>query len=122
MKKLAFTITGLVALGAIGIFAYTLVSPEIVIVNSSASTLQEVIVQLPSNRIVFGEIQPDSKSTIYYSATQSDGEYSYSVSFKGAPPLVGSCGSVTDSEFGKRLQLVVLRNGSVECREEIKIF
>ena len=78
--------------------------------------------ELPSNRIVFGEVPPGTESTIYYSATQGDGVYSYSIKFENAPPLVGSCGYVTSSEFGKRLQLIVVNKGHAECRETNKIF
>jgi len=90
--------------------------------NLSAFTVREVVVQLPSNRIVFGEILPGSESTIYYSATQSDGVYSYSVDFVSAPRLVGSCGYVTNNEIGKRLRLVVETEGRVGCRESSKLF
>lgn len=122
MKKLAIILTVLVALGGMGVIAYRLASPEIIVANVSGSTIQEVIIELPSNRIVFGAIQPGTESTIYYSTTQGDGVYSYSISLVGAPPLVGSCGYVTNSEFGKRVLLVVSGKGPVECRESNKIF
>ncbi len=120
MKKLAIIPLVLIALVAMGLFSYKLASPEIVVVNASASTIQEVIVELPSNRVVFGEIKPGSENTIYYSATQLDGVYSYSITFVNAPPIIGSCGYVTNSEFGKRIQLIVLRKRMVECRETTK--
>ena len=122
MKKLAIIFTVLIGLGVMGVLGYRLASPEIAVANVSGSTIQEVIVELPSNRIVFGSIQPGSESTIYYSATQREGVYSYSISFVDAPPLVGSCGYVTNSEYGKRVQMVISRNGLVECREANKIF
>lgn len=122
MKKLAIIILVIVALAGAGLLAFKLGSPEIVVENASASTIREVVVELPSNRVVFGEIQPGSESTIYYSATQGDGVYAYSIEFAGAPKLVGSCGYVTGNEIGKRLHLVIETEGRAVCRESNKIF
>lgn len=122
MKKLLVAVLLIVGLFIVGVLTYRLASPEIVIANLSQVTLEEVAVRLPSNRIVFGKIAPGEESVIYYSASQADGEYNYSVKFTGQHTLSGSCGYVTNSDYGKRLHVVVLGPEAVECREGNKIF
>jgi hypothetical protein len=122
MKKLLITFVVIFGLVVAGVFTYRLASPEIVISNFSQLTAEEIVIQLPSNRIVFGEVVSEAESAIYYSASQADGTYNYSVKFPGKPVFSGSCGYVTNSDYGKRLQLVLLGPEVVECRESNKIF
>ena len=60
-------------------------------------------------------------SSIYYSVSQADGTYNYSVSLSDGKSLSGACGYVTNSQFGKRLRLVVNANDEIECQESNKI-
>jgi hypothetical protein len=122
MKKLLIAVASVIGLFMAGVLAYRLASPEIVIANLSEATVEEVVIRLPSNRIAFGQIAPGKESVIYYSASQAEGEYNYEVQFPGQLALSGNCGYVTKSEYGKRLQLVVLGPEAVECRESNKIF
>jgi hypothetical protein len=122
MKRPLVIAAWLIGLILSGVFVYRLATPEITVANASQSEIEEVVIQLPSNRVVFGEVPPGAASTIYYSASQADGAYDYSVRFPGEPVLSGSCGHVTKSDHGKRLQLIILGPESVECRESNKIF
>lgn len=121
-KTLAFLVLGPVGLTLVGVFAYRLVSPEIVVANESAAVVMEVVVQLPSNRVVFGSVSPGMQSAIYYSSDQADGTYDYTFTFNGAPDETGSCGYVTAGEYGKRVTLLVTAATSIECHETNKIF
>jgi hypothetical protein len=122
MKKLLIAVESVIGLFMAGVLAYRLASPEIVIANLSQATVEEVVIRLPLNRIAFGQIAPGKERSIYYSASQADGEYNYTVKFPGQLALSGSCGYVTNSDYGKRLQLVVLGTEAVECGESNKIF
>lgn len=121
MKKILIGIVLVIGVVAFGLYVYRLISPEILIENASRMAISEVIVQLPSNRVVFGGIQPGAESRIYYSSLQSDGVYNYSVTFQGGPVLTGSCGYVTNSDVGKRMQLLVHDLESAVCNESNKI-
>ena len=120
-RKAALFVLILAGLSFAGIAGYRTVSPEILVANESLFTIDEVVIQLPSNRIVFGEVLPGSESSIYYSPSQADGTYNYSVSLNNGNRLSGTCGYVTNSEFGKRLRLAVNAEVEVGCRESSKI-
>lgn len=121
-KKTVLFVLVLIGVWFAGKFAYRMVSPEIVVVNRSRHTILETVIQLPSNRVSFGEIAPGSTSTIYYSASQADGTYNYWLTLSNGNRVSGSCGYVTNSEYGKRLKLVLNVTEEVECRESDKIF
>jgi hypothetical protein len=120
-KKIALFVLILVGLSFVAIAGYRMVSPEIAVANESSSAIDEAVIQLPSNRVVFGEILPGSESSIYYSVSQADGTYNYSVSLSDGNRLSGTCGYVTNSQYGKRLRLVVNSNEEIECQESSKI-
>ena len=121
-KKTAIFMLVLVGVSFAGIFVYRIVTPEIVVANVSPHTIREAEIYLPSNHISFGEIAPGSEASIYYSVLQADGTYNYSLTLSNGNSISGSCRYVTNSEFGKRLQLVVNVFEEVECRESNKIF
>jgi hypothetical protein len=114
-------LAGLASVIALTLLAYIIATPEIVIVNLSNQPIEEVVVRLPSNRIVFGQIQANRDSTIYYSWSQSDGAYEYEMRFPGQAIRSGRCGYVTNGEIGKRLTLTVDQNLVVTCVESNKI-
>ncbi len=122
IKKLALPVALLVLSAALGVIGYRLGSPEIQISNASAVAIEEVVVTLPNNRVAFGTIQPSGSSTIYYSADQSEGRYRYSIRFDASPSLSASCGSVSNRDYGKRLNLVVRRPDLAECEESNKVY
>ena len=121
VKKSIIGIIILLALLITGLGIYVISSPEVMIVNHSNQNVNEVIVELPSNRIVFGAISPKSESTIFYSWSQVEGVYEYQVSFASGSKKIGKCGYVTHHEIGKRLILIVNEDLSVTCEESSKV-
>ncbi|MFT5481908.1 MAG: hypothetical protein ACI9GW_000553 [Halieaceae bacterium] len=121
VKKFVLGIVVLLVIFAAGLGIYAVGSPEVVIVNRSSQNVNEVIVKLPSNRIVFGAIAPRSESTIFYSWSQSEGVYDYLVSFAHGLNRTGKCGYVTRHEIGKRLSLIVHVDLTITCEESSKV-
>jgi hypothetical protein len=121
VKKSIISIVILLVLFMASLGIYLIASPEVVIVNRSSQNIDEVIVKLPSSRIVFGSISAKSESCIYYSWSQAEGVYEYQVSFAGGSSQVAQCGNVTDHEMGKRLTLIVHEDLTVTCDESSKI-
>ena len=121
VKKSILGIIILLLLLVAGYGIYIKGSPEVVIVNYSSQNVNEVIVKLPSNRIVFGIISPESESTIFYSWSQAKGVYEYQVSFADGSIQTGKCGYVTHHEIGKRLTVFVHADLSVTCEESSKV-
>ena len=122
MKKVFFAVIAFVIVGLLGIAAYRLGAPEVVVVNESGSSIQEVTVHLPANRVVFGRIEAGERSRIYYTIRQQEGAYRYRINAAGAEAISGACGRVDDWEIGKRLRLVLLPHQAVRCEEGSKIF
>ena len=122
MKRLYYLVALLVGALIIGVMISRLVSPEIVIANAGSIPVREVIVQLPSSRVVFGAVQSGGESAIYYGASQADGAYEYSVLLEDGSSWSGRCGYVTDSDHGKRLRLTILGADRSECVEDNKLF
>ena len=121
VKNSIIGIIALMVLLVVFLGLYAIGSPEVVIANHSSQNVIEVIVKLPSNRIVFGSISPKSESTIFYSWSQAEGMYEYQVSFAGGLSQTGKCGYVTHNEIGKRLTLIVNANLTVTCDESSKV-
>jgi hypothetical protein len=121
MKKLIIGIAIILALFTTGFGVYFMGSPEVVIMNHSSQYISEVIVKLPSNRIVFGAIAPKADSTIFYSWSQADGVYEYQISFANGVTQDGKCGYVTHHQIGKRLLLRVKADLNVICNETSKV-
>jgi hypothetical protein len=120
-KKLTISIAVLLALLCTCFGVYIIASPEVVIANKSSQLINELVVKLPSNRIVFGAVAPKSESSIYYSWSQTDGMYEYHISFANGVTQAGKCGYVTHLEIGKRLLLNVDADFKVVCTESSKI-
>jgi hypothetical protein len=121
VKKSIIGIVILVVLLCALLGTYLIGSPEVTIVNQSGQHITELIVKLPSNRIVFGSISPEGESTIFYSWSQVEGMYEYQVSFSGGSNQNGKCGYVTPYEIGKRLTLIVHADLTVTCDESSKV-
>lgn len=122
MSKSQIALVALAVSTATGWFGYLLVAPEISVANVGRTTIEELIVQLPSSRVTISELIPGADQSIYYSASQADGTYDYAVRFADGQELSGQCGYVTNSEFGKRFQLVVIGPDNAKCRESNKVF
>ena len=121
LKRLIIILTVLILLGLLSLFAYTVASPEIVVVNHSSDSIEEVVVRLPSNRVVFDSVPANHDATIYYSWSQSDGAYEYEIRLPNQIVRSGLCGHVTNGEVGKRLILTVEENLEIICTESSKV-
>jgi hypothetical protein len=95
--------------------AYIMITPEIVVSNLSATLIRSVSIQLPNNRIVFGDIAPKSSSTILYSVDQTDGTYKYIIIFGTGETVTNECGYITDNEIGKVFQITIKSVEEIKC-------
>ena len=102
------------------VISYRLAAPEIVVVNRSGQVIDEGVVQLPTNRIVFDRIAADENVSIYYTWTQTDGSYQYSVKIDN-DIISDHCGYITNHEIGKRLTLIINKESQVTCEESHKL-
>ena len=121
MMKLPAVLLAIALLSACFI-AYRLAMPEVEVRNASEMLVVEVVVQLPSSRIVFGPIRRCEEYTIYHSAAQADGPYAYVVRFADAPDLRGRCGHLRGAHYGKRMELVISAPEIAQCRESNKFY
>jgi hypothetical protein len=121
LKKSIIGIMLFLVLLVAGLGIYIVGSPDVVIKNHSSQNLNEIIVKLPSSRIVFGVISPKTESSIFYSWSQAEGVYEYQVSFASGLNQTGKCGHVTHHEIGKRLTLIVHMDLTVTCEESSKV-
>ena len=120
-KRLIIALAILLLITVLSGLGYTMLAPEIVVVNHSSHTVEEVVIRLPSNRIVFGNVPVSQEATIYYSWTQRDGVYEYEVKLIGQNVISGRCGYVTNHEIGKQLILTVEKNLEITCTENSKV-
>ena len=67
MKKLIIALVSAMTLMFVGVTAYRLLSPKVVVTNHSGFPIQEVTLNLPTSRMIFGAVEPGGTSTIYYS-------------------------------------------------------
>jgi len=100
---------------------YRLASPEIVVQNEAVLGIAGVDIDLPDSRVRFGPIAAQTSQTIYYSDTQSDGDYTWVLHFDDGSEARGHCGHVTGGEYGKRLTLRIDAQRGVSCIEGNKI-
>ena len=121
IKLAAFVVFGVVLLAVAGLYGWRLLSPEVLIENASSEQIAEAIIELPSNRIEFGKIFPQSKATIYYDASQKKGTYRYRITLLHGTVVEGECGNVEDGELTKRLHVRLLGPNRVECTESTKL-
>lgn len=106
-----------VALALLTYFGVRLLMPEIVVANQGQRQIDEVVVTLPSSRVVFGSIASGQQSTIYYDAEQADGTYQIVISLADGTSISTDCGYVTNSEVGKGLRITLSPEFSVQCQE-----
>ena len=112
MKKLIIALVFAMTLMFVGVTAYRLLSPKVVVINQSSFPIQDVTLNLPSSRVTFGAIEPGSTSTIYYSLQKMSGSLDYRVqvndiAHKGSLPYSDS------GEFGRVIQVEVDAKGFV---------
>ena len=114
--KKAFWVLSVVVILAVGSYrAYFMIMPEVLVSNTSGTSINSVTVQLPNNRIVFGVIAPNVSRTIFYSLNQADGTYKYSIVFETGEIISDECGYVTDYEIGKVFHINIKSVNEIEC-------
>lgn len=87
--------------------SYFMIMPSVIVENISAESVKLVEVTLPSNRLVFENINPGTIQQIYYSLGQHDGEYVYRVLYADNTEKNVKCGYVTSNEVGKTHRLTI---------------
>ena len=122
IRKVIISLLIILSVIIAGYYSYLLASPEVLVKNKSQVTVNSIEIELPANKIVFGDLQPNTESTIYYTVAQQDGHYRYTVKFQSGKEIAGSCGYVTNSEYRKRLEFSVLDGDKISCEETNKIF
>jgi hypothetical protein len=118
LKRILLTVLGIV-LVLFGTYkAYFVIMPRVFVENISGERIKLVEITLPSNRLVFDNIEPGSLHTIYYSLSQSDGAYAYRIVYKDGSEKTGECGYVTDNELLKTYRFTLRSNRVVACNGE----
>ena len=92
------------------------ISPSVTIKNKSDNVITKVVVRLPDSRLNFGFIDHNQESTIYYTLSQNDGRYDYSLNIDGKT-ITGNCGYLTNNEFNKRFVITVTKSHHVYCSQ-----
>lgn len=102
----------------IGYHAYFFIMPSVKINNQSGQLLTRVEVTLPSNKLVFDNIEPSQTMRIHHSTEQADGEYTYQVRLSSGKQINGHCGYVTHGQYMKVLTLTINNVHAVNCIEQ----
>jgi hypothetical protein len=96
----------------VGVTAYRLISPKVVVTNQSGFPIQEVTLNLPNSRVTFGAVEPGGTSTIYYSPQKKSGTLDYRVQVNDIAHN-GSLPYSDSGEFGRVIQIEVDAQGLV---------
>ena len=112
MKKLIIALVSVTTLMLVGVTAYRLLSPKVVVTNYSSFPIQEVTLNLPASRVTFGAVEPGSTSTIYYSLRKRSGTLDYRVQVNDIAQN-GSLPYSDSGEFGRVIQIEVDAQGLV---------
>ena len=112
MKKFIIVLVSATILVFVGVTAYRLLSPKVVVINRSSLPIQEVTLDLPSSRVTFGAVEPGGTSTIYYSRQNQSGTLNYSVQVNDIPHT-GSLSYADSSEYGRVIKIEVDARGIV---------
>ena len=79
MRKLIYFSLTLFLLLVVVVQGYFFAKPKIILTNLSETRIDEFQLQLPTNRIVIGPVEPGAQETIYFSFQETSGETSYFV-------------------------------------------
>jgi hypothetical protein len=112
LKKLIIALVSTIALMFVGVTAYRLLSPKVVVTNQSRFPIQEVTLDLPTSRVTFGAVEPGGTSTIYYSLQKRSGTLDYQVQINDIAHN-GSLPYSDSGEFGRVIQIEVDTQGVV---------
>ncbi len=90
-------------------------TPRIIIDNQSEAALDQVIIDLPSSRIVVDDMPASSQQQHFHSPSQPDGNYNYIVTLGDGQRRIGSCGHVTNNMWGAKMKVIVEPGFEVRC-------
>ncbi len=96
----------------VGLTAYRLLSPKVVVTNQSSFPIQGVTLNLPTSRVTFGAVEPGRTSTIYYTLQRRSGTLDYQVRVNDIAHS-GSLPYSDSGEFGRVIQVEVDAQGFV---------
>ena len=97
-------------------YLYFYISPSVTVINNSGLAITEINVTLPRNNLNFGSIESGQKNTIYYSLSQEDGVYEYSIQFP-EKIFTGVCGYLTGNEINKRFVITINKSNVINCSQ-----
>ncbi len=112
VKKLIIALVSAMTLMFVGVTAYRLLSPKVVVTNHSGFPIQEVTLNLPTSRVTFGAVEPGGTSTIYYSLQKGSGTLDYRVQVNDIAHN-GSLPYSDSGEFGRVIHIEVDAQGLV---------
>ena len=97
-------------------YLYFYFTPSVTVINKSEYVITKVNVSVPKSNLNFGSIELEQVNTIYYSLSQHDGSYNYSLNIDGKL-ITGACGYLTNNELNKRLVITVSKRNLVGCSQ-----
>ena len=110
LKRLVVALVLTMTLMFVGVTAYRLLSPKVVVTNQSSFPIQEVTLDLPTSRVTFGVVEPGGTSTIYYSLQKKSGTLDYRLKINDIVRN-GSLPYSDSGEFGRVIQIEVDAQG-----------
>jgi hypothetical protein len=102
-----------VALALVGLAVYHFLSPKVIVTNRSGYPIEEVTLSLPTNRVVFSAIKPDTEASIYYSPQSRSGKLHYSIQVNDTAHE-GSLPYSDSTEYGRVIRIDVDPEGLVK--------
>ncbi len=100
----------------LGLRTYWQMQPKVILTNASQVAIGSATVLLPSNRLSFDALAPGASQEISYDADQQPGQYRYQLTLANGLELQGRCAKVVDGELGKRQQIILAPDLSIQCQ------
>lgn len=116
MKKLLILVACTPVIIGVGLAGYHFLSPKAELANESGMSYDELVIELPTSRVSFGPIPPDSRQTIYFHRQQRGGVANYALYAGRRQVAEGQFEYRSEGELGRVLHFVIGTNGSVEIR------
>ncbi|WKE65173.1 hypothetical protein PVT67_16140 [Gallaecimonas kandeliae] len=117
MKKSLISLALLLALLYAGLAAYKHLSPKAVLRNDSDQRFQQLVVELPTSRLVFGPIYPHSEQHIYFSRQEKAGLVRYRLERDDKAVAQGQLPYDGAGEWGRTLNFNIATDGSLSAEQ-----
>lgn len=111
MKKSGFVVVCIVLLLAT-LAGYHLLSPKVEVLNNTNLAFDELIVQLPRNRVSLGPVLAGEQYRVYYSL-QQQGEVTYSLLSDGQVIVKGALLYQQPNEIGRAMRFDIQNSSGV---------